>query len=206
MSSPLQGAEVLFRQRLYRAAGFYRGSLDGIHGARTDAAEAAWEATHDRIAMSGGRWDPATEQRLRTLLPAAHEQARRCLRALFAAGLRPRIVSATRSYPEQDALFRVGRRGVRGERIVTRAKGGESRHCFAIAWDCGLFSPMGAYLADSPDYDRLGVYWQPPGITWGGTWTSLRDAPHYELDLGLSTAELRAAFEGRAPWPEVRAA
>jgi peptidoglycan L-alanyl-D-glutamate endopeptidase CwlK len=198
---------VLFRQRLYRAAGLYLGKLDGIYGPLTDAASLQWEGLHDLAGEdSPGEWDPATSRRLRTLLPDAHLLARRCLLTLWQEGLHPRVVSATRSYPEQDHLFRVGRRGVAGERIVTRARAGESRHNFGIAFDLGLFTLQGAYLQESPDYDRLGALWCPPGVVWGGAWTSLRDTPHYELDMGLSTAGLRGAFEGRAPWPRSEAA
>lgn len=191
MSLTLDRATVLFRQRLLRAAGFYLGALDGIYGPKTSAADDAWDAEHDAI----NSWtDERTVRNLRTLLPAAHRAALSCLVALRAAGLRPRVLSGTRTYPEQDALYRIGRRGVQGERIVTRAKGGQSNHGFGIAWDVGLFTSTGAYLPEHKDYDRLGKLFASPAVEWGGNW-SFPDRPHFQLATGLPLAEVRRRFE-----------
>lgn len=56
---------------------------------------------------------------------------------LCSVGQTPVLVYFTyRSIEEQDELYRQGRRGVPGERIVTNAKGGESAHNFRAAFDC----------------------------------------------------------------------
>lgn len=195
MSLPLTPADVLFRQRLLRAAGFYLGALDGDYGPKTSAADKAWDIVHGALEQAdGAKYDDRTARNLRTLLPAAHHEARRCLSSLTAAGLRPRILSGTRTYPEQDALYRVGRRGVKGERAVTRARGGQSNHNFGIAWDVGLFAADGRYLVEHEDYGRLGALFESPTVEWGGRW-SFPDRPHFQLVTGLPLAEVRRRFE-----------
>lgn len=203
MSAPLSRDEVLFRQRLYRAADLYHGKIDGIYGRLTDAAESAWDDTHALIderlpvPING----ESTRRHLHSLHPAAHLQAARCLKALSESGLHARVISGTRTYAEQDAIFRVGRRGVQGERPVTFARGGQSNHNFGIAWDVGLFTPEGKYLQDSPDYERLGSLWKPHAVEWGGDWSPGKvDHPHYQLYTGLSLTAVRVAFETGSPF------
>lgn len=195
MSMVLDRDTVLFRQRLLRAASFYLGKLDGVYGPRTSAADDAWDDAHDVIQQTdGAKYDDRTVRNLRTLLPAAHRAARRCLSSLIAAGLHPRILSGTRTYPEQDALFRVGRRGVKGERPVTNARAGQSNHQFGISWDVGLFTADGKYLVEHTDYDQLGRIFTSPDVEWGGNWKFV-DRPHFGLRTGLPLSEVRRRFE-----------
>lgn len=201
MSAPLDPATVLFRQRILRAGGFYLGALDGQYGPRTSAADEAWDIVHGTVEQEDGRkYDDRTVRNLRTLLPVAHVAARQCLVALTAVGLRVKVLSGTRTYPEQDALYRIGKRGVRGEESVTKAKGGQSNHNFGIAWDVGLFAADGAYLREHRDYGRLGKLFESPTVEWGGSWPSFPDKPHFQLRTGLPLSEVRRRFEVGEPY------
>ena len=94
-------------------------------------------------------------------------------------GINIKINSDTRTYEEQNKLFRQGRFGNPGP-IVTNAKKGRSNHNFGIAWDIGIFSNDGSYSIDDNDY--LSVAENSVGnLIWGGNWSSFPDPPHYQL-------------------------
>jgi peptidoglycan L-alanyl-D-glutamate endopeptidase CwlK len=193
MSEPLFTDDVLFQQRLLKAAGLYAGAIDGTWGPVTDRAFTGFAAAGEDIAARRGRFDPRSERLILSLQLPAQEAARAFLARTRAAGLDARIISATRTYAEQNRLFRQGRYGKAGSK-VTNARGGQSNHNFAIAWDIGLFE-CGAYLTGAAAYDRAARAGLVDAIEWGGAWQSFRDAPHYQLANGLSTAATRALFE-----------
>ena len=198
MSDRLFGDDVIFQQRFLKSAQLYTGRIDGIWGPLTDAAYDAFLTQSDESAAELGRFDRRTERNLVTLQLPAQRAARRFMSAVLGDGLDARIISGTRSYEEQNALFRQGRFGNPGPR-VTNARGGQSRHNFGIAWDIGIFEG-GAYLGESPRYDRAAEVGLVEGIEWGGHWTSFVDRPHYQLALPLSTTEIRGRFEAGEPY------
>ncbi len=106
-----------------------------------------------------------------------------------------RILSGTRTYAEQNALYAQGHDGRPGK-VVTKARGGESNHNFGIAWDIGLFDNA-KYLDDSPLYAKAGpiVLAATSGVEWGGNWTTIIDQPHYQLITNLGIADVRTRFE-----------
>ena len=114
---------------------------------------------------------------------------------LKAAPPNTKILSGTRSYAEQDALF--------SQRpVVTRARGGRSWHNFGTAVDIGLFDAKGKYLtgatrAEEKAYASAAAQIKAavPGIAWGGDWTSFVDMPHYYFNTGLTIAQTRQKFE-----------
>jgi peptidoglycan LD-endopeptidase CwlK len=128
----------------------------------------------------------------------AQRAARRFMGAILARGIDVRVISGTRSYEEQNALFRRGRFGNPGPR-VTNARGGQSRHNFGIAWDIGIFAG-GAYVTEAAPYDRAAEVGLIKGIEWGGHWTSFVDRPHYQLALPFGTGEIRRRFEAGEPY------
>lgn len=193
MSEPLFGDDVLFQQRLLKAAGLYPGALDGLWGPITDRATAGFATISEDLACRFGRFDARSERLIATLQPAAQRAARTFLWRTRGAGLDARVISATRSYDEQNRLFRRGRFGRSGPK-VTNARGGQSNHNFAIAWDIGLFEG-GAYLTGEAAYERAARAGLVDELEWGGAWRSFRDTPHYQLANGLSVAATRALFE-----------
>ena len=198
MARPLDGADVVFEQRFLKCAGLYRGRIDAIWGPLTNAADVAFHVAAEKIACRLGRFDARSERHIASLQLPAQEAARRFLDRASTARIDVRIISGTRSYAEQDALYRRGRYGHPGPR-VTNARGGQSRHNFGIAWDIGVFEG-GRYLTDPEPYERVGAIALEDSIAWGGHWRRFIDRPHYELALGLSVAELRRRFEAGEPF------
>jgi len=202
MSDRLFEDDVVFLQRLLKSGGLYTNRIDGIWGPNTDAAVNAFETRSAQIAASLGTFDARTERSIRSLHLRAQEAARACMTAILAAGINARIISGTRTYAEQNVLYRKGRFGNPPPR-VTNARGGQSNHNFGIAWDLGIFTQNGSYLGESPLYDEAGPVALAAGIIgleWGGNWTGFVDRPHYQLGTGLSLSEVRERFESGQPY------
>ncbi len=191
MSAPLSSAYILYRQRLLACAGFYTGVLDSRWGPQTSAADSAFHEEYLRLQTLGGKFDPRTEGNIASLLPQAQSRARDFMRV---AGPACQILSGSRTYPEQHALFLQKPR-------VTKADAGQSNHNFGIAWDVGIFS-NGHYLSGETHAEELAyselakkIKSHLNGLDWGGDWKSFTDMPHYQLSTKKSLSQIRAAFE-----------
>jgi len=199
MSAQLFADDILFFQRLLKAQGLYDGDLDGVWGPQTEAAQTAFETQSAEIAAALGTFDTRSEKNIQTLQLKTQRAARSALTALgngaLGAGVTVRIISGTRTYAEQNALYKQGRFGNPGP-VVTKARGGQSNHNFGIAWDIGIFD-NGTYLTDSPLYKKAGplVLAATMGVEWGGNWTTIVDEPHYQLATGLKISEVQTRFE-----------
>ena len=184
--------DTIFWQRMLRLAGYYTGKIDGIAGKLTRKAEDAWLTASREAAETYGTFDDRTEKVILTLMPSAQVAARKWMRAATVRaaelGITVKLIDGTRSYKEQDKLFRKRPK-------VTNARGGQSWHNFGLAFDFGLFRGK-EYLGESPHYKTLGAIASTmPGLTWGGTWVNLVDEPHIQLNLFDTVAKARAAFE-----------
>lgn len=194
MSDRLFKADVLFFQRFLSCCGLYTRRLDGDYGPRTAEAEAEFDRQCLAIAANEGTFDQRTERNIASLQLVAQKLARRSIAALRSAGHDARVISGTRTYAEQDALFRQGRFGNPGHR-VTNARGGQSWHNFGLAWDIGLFDG-GKYLTSDTKYRAVAPVAKVAGLEWGGDWRSFPDAPHYQVGSeGRSISNARAVFE-----------
>jgi peptidoglycan L-alanyl-D-glutamate endopeptidase CwlK len=193
MSVQLFGEDTLFLQRFLQGIGFYQGILDGIHGEKTDAAVDAFEKLTAEIASELGTFHPRSEKSIATLNPKAQRVARVFLKTVREAGFDVRIISGTRTYAEQEVLYRKGRFGNPPPK-VTNARGGQSNHNFGIAWDIGIFK-NGAYLGESPLYAEVPEVGLNGDLEWGGNWKTFKDKPHYQLATGLNLASVRGKFE-----------
>ena len=91
--------------------------------------------------------DERSERTIGTLLQQVQPLARALIESAAAIGIAIKIISGTRTFAEQDALYEQGR--TKAGRIVTNARGGYSNHNFGIAFDIGVFEG-GRYLEDSP--------------------------------------------------------
>ena len=132
------------------------------------------------VAFTGPR-DQAnarSERFIATLLPHVRPYARALYFKARDNGIAINIISGTRTYAEQDALYAQGRTSA-GD-IVTNARGGHSNHNFGIAFDIGVFSGN-RYLPESPLYKAVGALGMELGLEWGGNWTSIVDQPHFQL-------------------------
>ncbi|WP_371367029.1 M15 family metallopeptidase [Pseudomonas sp. QL9] len=122
--------------------------------------------------------DPRSETLIATLLPEVRPYARALVQKATAAGIRIKVISALRTYEEQDKLYAQGRTAP--GTVVTNAKAGQSNHNFGIAFDVGVFEGN-KYLGDSPKYKAVGALGIELGLEWGGNWKSIVDQPHFQL-------------------------
>jgi peptidoglycan LD-endopeptidase CwlK len=137
-------------------------------------------------------FDSRTESNIKTLHPRVQKAARSFMSAACSIckqqGYEVKIISGTRTYAEQDALYAQGRT-VAGKK-VTNAKAGFSNHNFGIAFDIGIFQNK-KYFGDHRLYDELGVLGESLGLVWGGRWKSFPDKPHFQANTGLTLAQMR---------------
>jgi len=203
MGATLFKSDILFLQRFLTCGGFDPKGMDGTWGPHTQRAVEKFEAASAAVRASLGSFDDRSEQHILGLHVPVQRAARRSLRALLDAGFSVKILSGTRTYAEQNELYALGR--TKPGSIVTKARGGASNHNFGLAWDIGLWVE-GYYDGKKKPVDRalerraaaryveasevvggLGT----PRLEWGGSWTRFSDPPHYQIDVGLTLAELR---------------
>ena len=194
MSKRLFPEDVLFFQRLLKADGLYQGELDGLWGPLTEAATQAFDERTRALQAEFGSFDPRSERNIATLALRAQREARRFFRRVLDTGIRVRIISGTRTYAEQSALYQQGRFGNPGP-IVTKAKAGFSNHNFGIAWDIGIFTAEGDYVTEEGPYRIAAQHGLVPTLEWGGDWHGFVNPPHYQLKIDVPLEDLRVAFE-----------
>ncbi len=206
MSLSLLPADVLFLQRTCAVCGCYSGPLDGKWSLDVQTAEDKLEAQAAELRTKLGTFDARTEKNIASLMPPAQKVARQFMKESAAFSLRVGILSGTRTYAEQDALYAIGRTTQMNRKPVTKAKGGRSNHNFGIAWDVGLFDRSGRYLdgktkGDDDAYQELGalIKEKMTDIEWGGDWKTFVDLPHYQLATGKSADVVRTTFEAGKP-------
>lgn len=139
----------------------------------------------------------------------------RFMRLGRAAGLVLVFTRGFSSSRDQDALYLVGRRGIPGEGIVTKARGGQSWHNVerdgkpaALAFDVCVMTADGKRVLPSsaPEWDTLGRIGESLGLTWGGRFGdnpgTVRiegwDKGHFQLDEWGSLS-LEQAMAGKDP-------
>ena len=171
-------ADTMFWQRFLKCAGFYAGDIDGDFGPNSLQAAHDFEQASIAIANQLGSFDGRSESNIQTLLPTTQKKARDFMKSVQAAGVTIKIISGTRTFAEQDALYRQGR-DLPGNK-VTNARGGQSNHNFGVAWDIGVFQ-NGQYLDESPLYRQVGSIGKEMGLEWGGDWKSMTDEPHFQM-------------------------
>jgi len=64
-------------------------------------------------------------------------------------------------------------------RIDRRGHSKNSKHYVRLAIDLNLFKD-GKYLRDTADHEKIGIFWEAIGGTWGGRFTN-PDGNHYQL-------------------------
>jgi peptidoglycan L-alanyl-D-glutamate endopeptidase CwlK len=192
-------SDPLFAQRLLKSCGLYTGALDGDWGPLSKGAWDAFKKLTKSCAETYGTFDSRTEDNIATLLPKAQRAARQFMVAAKPFKYTVKILSGTRTYDEQRALYAQGRTKP-GPR-VTNAGPGQSNHNFGIAFDVGIFDGKtyftGSTNATAKPYVDLRNLTKKavPELDWGGDWKSIKDQPHYELRTGKSVSQVRAALE-----------
>ncbi|MEY2521253.1 MAG: peptidoglycan LD-endopeptidase CwlK [Verrucomicrobiota bacterium] len=131
----------------------------------------------EEIVGDGKPADSRSETNIATLHPRVRPFARALIEKSAGQGITIKVISAMRTYAEQDELFAQGR--TKPGKIVTKAKGGFSNHNFGIAFDIGVFE--GTYIPESPKYKVAGALGADLGLEWGGNWKTIEDQPHFQL-------------------------
>ena len=182
-----------FWQRFLSCAGFYKDIIDGDFGKNSmQAAHDFEQASIDLSNSPLGSFDGRSEGNIQMLLPAAQRKAREFMKAVRDAGITIKMISATRTFAEQNELFSHDRTKP-GPR-VTNARGGQSNHNFGVAWDIGVFKD-GAYQPESPLYKKVGAIGKGLGLEWGGDWKKFPDEPHFQVVAESELGKIAAKFE-----------
>ena len=110
-------------------------------------------------------------------------------------GLKIGISECFRTVAEQDALYAQGR--TKPGKIVTNAKGSSysSMHQWGVAFDFYRNDGKGAYNTSGKFFEKVGAIGKSIGLEWGGSWTSFKDLPHFQLpNWGSTSAKLKAQY------------
>lgn len=147
------------------------------------------------IKLTYGLFDIGSEQNIFTLSPRVQVLARKCLQMFRDDYKDVRIISGTRTYAEQNNLYRKGRYGNAGH-MVTKVRSGQSNHNFGTAWDIGLFENGKYIIANKPYIELSERVLHLPELEWGGNWQGFPDYPHYQYKtMATSMVKLRQLFE-----------
>lgn len=190
-------------QRRLRQRGFYKGTVDEWGGSDTRTALdlalpelAQPPATTPKtivppaiVRATSEMLDDRSERNLVTLLPEVQHLAAEFIRECVRKGYDVRIISGTRTFEEQDRLYRQASDGIDNDKDgrvdepderVTKAPGGYSNHNFGLAFDVGIFRGK-KYLTSGNEYAEISKLGKGLGLEWGGDWKSFPDRPHYQL-------------------------
>lgn len=154
--------------------------------------------------------DPRSEKNIASCHPMAQPNFRAFVaeaQALAAKkGLEYQAICGLRSWEEQERLYAQGR--TTPGPVVTKARPGSSMHNFGLAIDMGVFRNK-KYLDEVEPktadalHTEAGKLAAKHGLRWGGTFSTIYDAPHFELNVSFTLAQLR---EMRSPGQWVKLA
>lgn len=102
-----------------------------------------------------------------------------------------RITQGLRTMEEQQALYNQGRTTAGAK--VTNAKAGSSYHNYGLAID--LVAMDGAKVNWEYDMKKLKPYADKYGISWGGSWRTFKDFPHFEKTFGIGWREMLKRYQ-----------
>jgi len=159
-------------------------AVQGALGVEVDgkAGPQTWEAIYRRLLKKAPPASEAVDARSEKAIATLHTEVQPYARALVQRaadhGIVIKVISGTRTYAEQDALYAKGRS--EPGPVVTNARGGFSNHNFGIAFDVGVFEGS-SYKDESPKYKAVGALGQELGLDWGGNWKTIQDEPHFQL-------------------------
>ena len=145
--------------------------------------------------------DSRSEGNIATLLPRVRPLARALIENAANQGIIIKVTSGTRSFAEQDELFK---KHLAGGPLA--APPGKSNHNFGLAFDVTIFTgstdPEKAKtpVFEGPAYKAVGALGTRLGLAWGGNWKN-EDEPHFELRptwaANLSESDMLAELRKR---------
>lgn len=132
------------------------------------------------------------------LHPIVKERSDQLVQQAAKIGIVVLITDGFRSIEEQNTIYEQGRTAEGN--IVTNAKGGESYHNYGLAIDFALKTPSGDVIWDhqydrnqngKSDWSEVVKIAKSLGFEWGGDWKGFKDYPHFQMDFGLTIADLQ---------------
>ena len=175
--------------KIQKSLGITADGIPGDQTARAVAARLGIVTATPASAPSGVIIDPRSYANIATLRPDAQDKAREWLLKCLEAGINVKIISGSRTYQEQAALYAKGRTAPGSK--VTNSPPGFSWHNFDVAWDFVVFDANDQPLWESPLMERCGRIAESLGLEWGGSWNGFQDIPHIQIKTGCSLAEAR---------------
>lgn len=124
------------------------------------------------------------------MLPVVAAKADAFVTACRVQGIEVLITSTYRDNESENALYAQART-TPGQR-VTNAKGGQSFHNHACAFDFVPVVHGKAMWDDTRTFRRCGEIAESLGLEWAGRWTSFPELAHCQYTGGLTLAELQA--------------
>ncbi len=194
---------VMAVQKLLKSRGLYDGAIDGWYGSKTEDAVRRFQSESGLYPTQ--IVDPRTRQKLfnphpkehfetrptsidlSSLNPRVAAMARNFLELTRKHNLDVRIITAFRSWEEEDKLYAQGR-WTPGQ-IVTNARGGDSYHNWGLAFDAAPYE-HGKMSMDVAKFKQMGALGEQAGLKWGGTFRAIVDYPHFQYTFGLNTWDL----------------
>lgn len=134
--------------------------------------------------------DKITKQRIDVLHPLVRCEVTNIINEcneLLTGNSKVRISQGLRTFHEQNDLYALGR--TKAGKKVTNAKGGQSVHNYGFAVDIVMIIDGKTASWDvKKDWDNDGIadwdecvkVFAKHGWSWGGSWTSFKDMPHFE--------------------------
>ena len=194
---------VMAVQKLLKSRGLYSGTVDGWYGPKTEEAVRRFQSENGLYPTQ--IVDPRTRQKLfnphpkdhfetrptsielSSLNPRVAAMARKFLELTKKNNMDVRIITAFRSWDEEDKLYAQGR-WAPGQ-IVTNARGGDSYHNWGLAFDAAPFE-QGKMSTDVAKFKQMGALGEQAGLKWGGTFRAIVDYPHFQYTFELNTWDL----------------
>jgi peptidoglycan L-alanyl-D-glutamate endopeptidase CwlK len=108
----------------------------------------------------------------------------------FLTGIYLRVTQTLRTFEEQQALYDLGR--TKPGKKVTNARAGLSWHNYGLAYDVVILEKDGKVNWNTldPKWKRVGFEGEKLGLTWGGSFKSFIDYPHFEYHPNLTRASV----------------
>lgn len=127
---------------------------------------------------------------LKDLLPVVAAKCSAFISTCKAQGIDVIITSTLRDKESQDALYAQGR--TTSGSIVTNAKGGQSFHNYACAFDFVPIVNGKAMWNDTALFAKCGEIAESVGLEWAGRWKSFKELAHCQYTGGLTLQDLQA--------------
>jgi len=129
-------------------------------------------------------------EKLDRLLEPANHLAMAMITEANKQGIYVCVVAGERTNAEQAKLYAQGRTAP-GKK-VTNAGPGNSIHNYRLAWDLCPIINNKLVWGRIDLFNKLGAIAKKLGITWGGTFRSIVDKPHFQATGGLTLSQLKS--------------